>query len=237
MATQQGSLPKRGCKRVGVRQIKARIVVEGNVQGVGYRALVKQIARRMKVKGKIKNLDDGAVEIYCDTDKETFKKFKDVIEIKARNPEDVFALNVERIDVKFEGESGYISPGKELGPFEIDHGEEAESAFERANLERLEIGSLILIDVGEKVDKVGEKVDKVGRNVKTVGRNVINVGNKIDRGFSKTGSNFKDLDGKYDVVSKELKSMNKNISKLTGYVGTLVEEVVKKKGVKKGREG
>lgn len=204
-----------------MRQIKARIVVEGNVQGVGYRALIKQIARRMKIRGGVKNLDDGTVEIYCDTDKETFQKFKEAIEIKAKKPEDIFAINVEKIDVKFKGESGYISPEKELGLFELDYGEEAESAFEKANLERLEIGSLMLSGVGEKIDtvgenvvNVGEKVDKVGENVNVVGKNVITVGEKIDAGFSKTDSNFKGLDTKYDVVSKELKSMNKNISRV-----------------------
>jgi len=225
--------------------IKARLIVEGNVQGVGYRALVKQVARRLKIRGKVRNLDDGTVEIYCEGDKDTIQRFIKAIEIKSKEPENVFALNVENIDVNFEGEKGYVPLNKEMGFFEIEYGEEAKSVFEKANLERLEIGSLILSSVGEKVDAVGKNVIEVGgkidtgfsqmdSNFQTLGGKVDAVGEKVDTGFSKTDSNFKDLDGKYDVVSRELKSINENISKLVGYLGALVEEFVKKKrGMKK----
>lgn len=41
------------------------IVVKGSVQGVGYRALSKHFADKFGVKGCVKNLSDGSVEIYA----------------------------------------------------------------------------------------------------------------------------------------------------------------------------
>jgi acylphosphatase len=46
--------------------VKARIVVDGVVQGVGYRALVEQVARQLGLKGLVRNFEDTKVEIFCE---------------------------------------------------------------------------------------------------------------------------------------------------------------------------
>lgn len=61
---------------------------------------------------------------------------------KANDPEDVFSLNMESIQLYFEGQEGYTPPAAGLGIFEIDYGKEAASAFEKSKLERLEINCL-----------------------------------------------------------------------------------------------
>ena len=40
-----------------------RVIVEGRVQGVGFRYAVKDLARGFDVCGWVRNLDDGTVEI------------------------------------------------------------------------------------------------------------------------------------------------------------------------------
>ena len=42
--------------------ISRRVVVEGLVQGVGYREFVRRAALRLKVSGWVRNRSDGAVE-------------------------------------------------------------------------------------------------------------------------------------------------------------------------------
>lgn len=48
----------------------AEIVVDGVVQGVGFRHPVAHIARELGLAGHIKNLDDGTAEIVCEGSRE-----------------------------------------------------------------------------------------------------------------------------------------------------------------------
>ncbi len=121
----------------------ARLVVKGDVQGVLYRASVKYIARKMGVKGFVRNLDDGTVEVYCKSSRDNVERFIKAIDRKAEKP-DEFSLNVESIEACYEGEDGFVEPEKELGVLEVEYGEEARTSFEKADLERLEIGTLII---------------------------------------------------------------------------------------------
>ena len=102
--------------------MRARLVISGNVQGVGYRTLVKQIAKRMRVTGVIRNLEDGDVEVYCQSpDDGIFEKFLDRIEKKATT-DDEFAVHVDSIELYREGESEYGEPNTDFKSFKIDYG-------------------------------------------------------------------------------------------------------------------
>ncbi|MGF7102119.1 acylphosphatase [Borreliella kurtenbachii] len=56
---------------------KQQYFISGRVQGVGFRLFTEQIANNMKLKGFVKNLNDGRVEIvvFFNT-KEQMKKFE-----------------------------------------------------------------------------------------------------------------------------------------------------------------
>jgi acylphosphatase len=46
-------------------QIARRYIVHGRVQGVGYRYFVQYVANSLGMKGWVRNLDDGSVEVYA----------------------------------------------------------------------------------------------------------------------------------------------------------------------------
>jgi len=121
--------------------IRATIRVFGNVQAVGYRALVKTIARRMGVKGLIRNLEDGSVEVFAEAEEKVLDEFLKAIDIKGR-PEDLLSLHVDRIEVYKEGEPGYRGPWRSYGVFEIDYGEEKPRPIEKDMAESLEWAKL-----------------------------------------------------------------------------------------------
>ena len=58
----------------------ARLIVKGFIQGIGYRAYIKENAVKLKVKGTVKNLQDNSVEIYCNApNDEAYEKFKEML--------------------------------------------------------------------------------------------------------------------------------------------------------------
>jgi acylphosphatase len=62
--------------------MKLNFYVRGKVQKVGYRERVVKIARVLKLKGVVGNLDDGRVWIYAEGDEESMKFFERAIDIK-----------------------------------------------------------------------------------------------------------------------------------------------------------
>ncbi len=56
------------------------MVVRGRVQGVGFRFFTREHASRCGLAGWVKNLDDGAVEIYAEGDEIVLDDFVERIE-------------------------------------------------------------------------------------------------------------------------------------------------------------
>jgi len=124
-----------------VFMVKQKVLVEGVLQGVGYRAIVKQAARFLGVKGLVRNLEDGRVEIFCEGPKPALVKFHKLITIRGK-PEDIMSINVTNIEYFEEGEKGYSPPWKPYQGFEIDYSVEKLSPFEESTLEDHEFGKL-----------------------------------------------------------------------------------------------
>jgi acylphosphatase len=57
--------------------IRRRVVVRGNVQGVGFRYYANAQAARLGVAGFVRNLDDGSVEVEAEGDRDAVKTFVD----------------------------------------------------------------------------------------------------------------------------------------------------------------
>ncbi|GAB6071942.1 acylphosphatase [Venenivibrio stagnispumantis] len=56
------------------------IIFAGRVQGVGFRRFVKNKADEFGVKGFVRNLADGTVEVMAEGDEEVLKAFMEAIE-------------------------------------------------------------------------------------------------------------------------------------------------------------
>lgn len=69
--------------------------VSGRVQGVGYRAFTREWARRLGLKGFVRNLPDGRVEVYAEGEEESLK------ELLEKLLEGPFFAKVTGIDYKF----------------------------------------------------------------------------------------------------------------------------------------
>ena len=56
-----------------------QVFYEGNVQGVGFRWSVRNIAKGFDVTGSVRNLRDGRVELQASGDKEEVRAFLEAI--------------------------------------------------------------------------------------------------------------------------------------------------------------
>ena len=68
-------------REVGPAEPRAVVlVVSGRVQGVGFRWFTEREALRHGVKGYVRNLDDGGVEIWAQADERTLALFQAAVE-------------------------------------------------------------------------------------------------------------------------------------------------------------
>ena len=56
-----------------------RLYIDGTVQGVFFRGFVKENAERYDVKGFVRNLEDGRVEIFLEGDANNVNKMMEVL--------------------------------------------------------------------------------------------------------------------------------------------------------------
>jgi len=76
-----------------------RLYVTGAVQGMFFRAFVKENAERYNVKGFVRNLEDGRVEVFLEGDVDPVKK---MIEICNKGPRHSQIRRVEEKNERFQ---------------------------------------------------------------------------------------------------------------------------------------
>lgn len=81
-----------------------RLYITGTVQGVFFRAFLKENAEKLNVKGFTRNLEDGRVEVFVEGDPE---KVNEMVEICRKGPKHAQIKNVETKPEKFQDFRGF----------------------------------------------------------------------------------------------------------------------------------
>lgn len=76
-----------------------RIYIKGSVQGVFFRQFIKDHADKNGIRGYVRNLDDGRIEIFIEGDSE---KVEDMIQICKRGPQHSQIRSVEEKKESFQ---------------------------------------------------------------------------------------------------------------------------------------
>jgi acylphosphatase len=77
-----------------------RLYIEGTVQGIFFRQFVKDNAERNDVKGFVRNLEDGRVEVFLEGDQANVEK---MIELCKKGQKYSKINKVEEKEEKFQG--------------------------------------------------------------------------------------------------------------------------------------
>jgi len=70
----------------------ARLYITGTVQGVFFRAFIKENAERYNVKGFVRNLEDGRIEVFLEGNVDEVNK---MIELCKKGPKHSQIKNIE----------------------------------------------------------------------------------------------------------------------------------------------
>jgi acylphosphatase len=77
-----------------------RVYITGTVQGVFFRGFIKENAERFNVKGFVRNLEDGRVEVFLEGNVDEVNK---MIELCKKGPKHAMIKNVQIKPEKFQG--------------------------------------------------------------------------------------------------------------------------------------
>lgn len=122
--------------------IRATAIVEGIVQGVGYRYLVRRVAIMKNLVGEVENLKDGRVKIVVEGEEDTINDFFD--RIKLDSP----PIKVANIEVAYDKATG------EFKTFTIKTGK-----LEEEIVEGFSTGSAYLDLILKRQDEMLKKQD------------------------------------------------------------------------------
>lgn len=85
-----------------------RVYYSGEVQGVGFRATAQWIARRYPVRGWVRNLGDGRVELLADGTDDAIESF--LADLRERMTHHIEAEDIHDCDTSYPQEGFHIVP-------------------------------------------------------------------------------------------------------------------------------
>ncbi len=203
--------------------VRKKILATGNVQGVGYRVLVKQIARLFGVKGYVQNLEDGSVEIYAEAASQVMDEFIRKINIKSEK-EQFFAPNISSLAAFPDSDEKFKPVEGAFRTFWVKYAEKL-SEGEKEMIERAETAAIVL--TGFKAE-TGDNFAALQGEAKAfrheTNENLIGLRENTIDFRSETRGNFTKLDVKYGSVSGTLNKINTNLEKISTAVEKLAEK-------------
>ena len=81
-----------------------RLYITGTVQGIFFRAFIKDNAERNNVKGFVRNLEDGRIEVFIEGDANDVNK---MIELCKKGPKHAQIRKVEEKEERFQDMKGF----------------------------------------------------------------------------------------------------------------------------------
>jgi len=161
------------------------LIVQGEVQGVGYRQYVAGIGRRLKLVGYVKNLKDGTVQIRCKGREKAVGEFKKQINVKNPNAAPL-------IDVKDVKETPLKSGTIKQKFFEEKYGE-LNVEMSQGNTTGMNYLNLFRTDTLKSFEHMDEKYDAISRGMLGVVTIIEERNKTFENRIEKTEKNIESL--------------------------------------------
>jgi acylphosphatase len=189
---------------------RAILLVSGDVQEVGYRETVHEIAFDMHLTGQVRNLENGNVEVIVEGEEGLLRQFAKKIHFRE------FPVEVRRIRKQFTRPTGQfkkftVVPDERL---DKDMNAKIEHGFRYFKIMRKDIsGSIKKMDsnMGKRLDRSNQKQ---GLTIKAIHSMDSNMGHHFDR-----------LDRKYGEFGKTMKGVAKDMKGVKGSMTGMASDI------------
>jgi len=215
---------------------RAILLVSGDVQDVGYRETVHEIAFDMRLKGQVQNLENGNVEVIVEGEEGSLGEFAKKIRFRE------FPVEVRRIRKQFTSPTGKFKKFTVIPDDKLDKDMNAkiEHGFRYFKIMRKDIsGSIKKMDsnMGRRLDRSDKKQGLTIKAIKTMDSHVQGMDSHIMGMDSHMGTRFDRLDHKYGEfgrtltgVAKEIRKSGKDAKTTGGHIKTMARDMNGVKG-------
>jgi acylphosphatase len=235
---------------------RATIIISGSVQKVAYRSRVDRYAFEANLRGLVRNLEDGTVEIICEGEKadiDDFIKRIWIVEYPVR-VEDVRPVFSEPTGeykeftlIRDQRSNGDVSDKLDKG-FEYiqlmngDLSEKLGTGFQYIQLMHKDLsgkletvlGAIVAMDnhMGERFDRLDSKYDTFGKKMDGLGTKMDGLGTKMDGLGDTLGKKMDSLGDKIDKmgdrIENKLDGMAGDMKAMRELLTVFVEHLMKK---------
>ncbi|MBO3800437.1 MAG: acylphosphatase [Candidatus Brockarchaeota archaeon] len=227
--------------------IRARFIVDGDVQKVGYRDFVQKVARKLGVKGYVENLPNGSVQIVCEAEEPVLKSFVENINVREG------FIKVERISIIEKSEAK-----GEFEFFEIKYGRIEDELGERLGTAVTYASAMydgmreMHNDIKGMREEMKEMHSDVSGTVKSMHMDlketIVNMHNDLKNGIAGVQSEisgmrreindrFEEMAKRYDTISAELVRTREELTKAVNALLKLIEEFIRERQEDRERRG
>ena len=197
---------------MGKGLIRARIVVEGNVQKVGYRDFVDRIAKDLGIKGFVENLKDGRVQIVCETEEKILDDFIKKIKIT-----DAF-IDVKKVQV--------VETSPATGEFEyffIKYGSLEEELSDRMVM-AIKYAGAMWKDLKSETSGIRQDIKEMHKDLKS---ETSGIRQDIKEMHLDVKKSFQDMAERYDSISAELIRTREELTRAVDTLSDLIKQFLK----------
>ncbi len=203
---------------------RAKIIIKGKVQKVGFRSFVTDNMLSLGLAGHANNLPDGTVKVLCEGEESAVKKL--LAEIKSNSPQFATVDSVEDVRQDYTGdlkkpqrkgndvpESGatmddllkvmqsFDSKGEVMIKI-LSSTDQRLSNIEGKQDQMLDKQDQMLGNQDKTIEVIGGKIDNLAEKTDNVGRKIDNLAEKTDSFHEDMTQRFDTVDVKYGIMAE-----------------------------------
>lgn len=195
----------------GNHEVRAVMKAYGDVQRVGYRFVVQDLARKIGVKGYVKNLPDGSVKIVAEASREIVDKFIGALKFRET------PIDVERLDVDYKEATG------EYEHFRLTTGNLAEEIVEGFGT-GLKYINLSRDKTRQGFKRVEESITASIKDMRT------DLKGSITAMHGDMNKHFEEMAKRYDAISSELIRTREELTRAVDNMSKLIDTFIERHG-------